>query len=112
VPRHSHIATLRSNENAEFARRLRRDMTNAERRLWRFLRAHRLEGWSVRRQVPLGPFVADFVCEEAGVIIEIDGGQHAERTSVDEERTRWLEANGYRVVRFWNNEVLGTSTEC
>ncbi len=81
-------------------------MTDAETRLWYYLRARCLNGWKFRRQVPLGDYVADFLCEEARIIVEIDGGQHAEREEADRERTRWLERQGYRVVRFWNNEVL------
>ena len=57
--------------------------------------------------MPLGPYVADFLCEEARVIVEVDGGQHADRTEADRVRSQWLEARGYKVVRFWNDEVLG-----
>jgi very-short-patch-repair endonuclease len=82
-------------------------MTDAERKLWYHLRGGRFDGWKFRRHVPLGPYVADFLCEAARVVVEVDGGQHAERISRDEGRTRWLEERGYRVVRFWNDEVLG-----
>lgn len=90
------------------ARSLRRKMTDAERRLWHELKAHRLEGLHFRPQVPLGPFIADFVCHAHKLIIEVDGGQHNERADLarDEARTRWLNAIGYRVLRLWNVDVL------
>ncbi len=88
------------------ARRLWREMTDAERKLWQVLRAHRFRGAGFRRQVPLGPYIADFVCHARRLVIEVDGGQHSGSTS-DAVRDEWLEAEGYRVLRFWNNEVLG-----
>ena len=81
-------------------------MSDAERRIWYFVRAGRFAGRKFRRQVPVGPFVADFLCESAMLIVEVDGGQHDERRHEDQERTRWLVARGYRVVRFWNNDVM------
>ena len=81
-------------------------MTDAERMLWYRLRASRLQGWKFRRQVPLGRYVVDFLCEEAHLIVEVDGGQHAERVENDSVRTQWLSAQGYAVIRFWNNDVL------
>jgi very-short-patch-repair endonuclease len=81
-------------------------MTDAERKLWYYLRAGRFQGYKFRRQVPLGSFVADFLCESARLIVEVDGGQHAERIERDTARTQWLEAQGYVVMRFWNNDVL------
>ena len=69
------------------------------------LRAHRLDGLSFRRQVPIGRFVVDFVCQDRRLIIELDGGQHAESVA-DMERDRWLQSKGYRVLRFWNSDVL------
>jgi very-short-patch-repair endonuclease len=86
------------------ARRLRREMTDAERALWRMLREH-FADWHFRRQVPIRHFIADFASHRAKLIIEIDGGQHS--AEVDAGRTRILEQEGYRVLRFWNNEVLG-----
>jgi very-short-patch-repair endonuclease len=80
-------------------------MTDAEQRLWSALRAHRLDGLSFRRQAPIGSFIVDFVCHERRLIIEIDGGQHAE-SERDVERDRWLASKGYRVLRFWNSDVL------
>lgn len=87
------------------ARTMRHGGTDAEGRLWQALRARQLQGAKFRRQVPLGDYVADFLCFEARLIVEVDGGQHSlER---DGARTAWLESQGFRVVRFWNNEVLG-----
>jgi very-short-patch-repair endonuclease len=88
------------------ARRLRRDQTDAERKLWFRLRDRRLDGLKFRRQVPIDRYVVDFCCESARLIVELDGGQHAERSAEDAARTAALEARGYLVLRFWNNEVL------
>ena len=88
------------------ARKLRRNPTDAESRLWTRLRRKQIDGHRFRRQVPLGPYVADFVCLEARLIIEVDGGQHDERAALDAQRTAWLEANRFRVLRFWNNDVM------
>jgi very-short-patch-repair endonuclease len=88
------------------ARRLRRDQTDAERKLWFRLRDRRLGGLKFRRQMPVGRFVVDFCREAARLIIEVDGGQHGERLEQDADRTRILEAMGYLVLRFWNNDVL------
>ena len=85
-------------------------MTDAEQRLWYHLRAGRFQGWKFRRQVPLGPYVVDFLCEQARLIVEVDGGQHAELIERDLARTEWLIAQGYEVIRFWNNDVL-TNTD-
>ena len=85
---------------------LRQNITDAESSIWRILRLAQMDGHRFRRQVPFGQYIADFVCYNARLIIEIDGGQH-ERSSPDEaKRTRFLENQGYRVLRFWNNEVL------
>ena len=86
---------------------LRRAMTEAERRLWQMLRSRQTQGCRFRRQVPIGRFIADFVCYEAKLIVEIDGGQHDPPTEEEASRTRFLEGEGYRMLRFWNNEVLG-----
>jgi lysyl-tRNA synthetase class 2 len=88
------------------ARRLRCDQTDAERKLWFRLRDRRLGGLKFRRQMPVGRFVVDFCREAARLIIEVDGGQHGERLEQDADRTRILEAMGYLVLRFWNNDVL------
>ena len=81
-------------------------MTDAERLLWQHLRNRQLGGWKFRRQCPIGPFIVDFVCPEKKVIVEVDGGQHAETVVEDAERSKYLTEQGYRIVRFWNNEVL------
>ncbi len=88
------------------ARELRRDSTEAERALWALLRAHRLDGHKFRRQVPIGPYIVDFLCHERRLIIEVDGGQHADDTAYDTRRTAYLAARGYRVLRLWNTDLL------
>ena len=87
------------------ARRLRREMTEAEKKLWHHIRADQLEENRFRRQVPVGPYVLDFCCLRKKLAIEVDGGQHAEN-ACDLVRTRWLERNGFQMLRFWNNDVL------
>ena len=87
------------------ARKLRGDMTDAERRLWSHLRASQLDGAKFTRQLPIGDVVVDFACRSARLAVELDGGQHAENAA-DDARTAIIEAHGYRVIRFWNNEVL------
>ena len=88
------------------ARRLRRDQTDPERKLWSLLRGRQLVDVKFRRQCPIDRYVADFACMEARLIVELDGGQHADRAAYDAERTRVLELLGWRVVRFWNHEVI------
>ncbi len=88
------------------ARALRHDLTDAERLLWRHLRNRALYGHKFRRQHPVGRYIVDFVCIEQRVVVEIDGGQHATQVVEDEERTVYLESKGFRVLRFWNNDVL------
>lgn len=92
----------------ERARTLRRNQTAAERTLWRALRGKRLDGHRFRRQHPMGRYVVDFICLEKKLIVEVDGGQHGEdkQQHHDRERDAWLEAAGYRVVRYWNTDVL------
>jgi very-short-patch-repair endonuclease len=87
------------------ARTLRLRMTDAERKLWLALRDRRFAQFKFRRQVPIGPFIADFVCFEARPVIEVDGGQHA-GSFADKRRDRWFAANDFRLLRFWNNDVL------
>ena len=91
---------------APLARKLRATQTEAERKLWSQLRRRQLEGFRFRRQQPMGRYVVDFFCAEAQLIVEVDGGQHATESGL---RQRWLEARGYRVIRFWNNDVLGNT---
>ena len=90
--------------NLERARSLRKDMTDAERKLWRCLRGGQLDGFRFRRQHPIPPYVVDFCCVEKKLIIELDGSQHGEAT--DAGRTRFLESQGWRVLRFWDNDAL------
>ena len=87
------------------ARAMRKQPTPAERRLWQRLRNRQLGGLKFRRQLPLGPYIADFACKGPAVIIECDGGQHAEN-AYDARRDAWFAAEGYRVFRFWNGEIL------
>jgi len=88
------------------ARRLRKNQTDAESRLWQRLRNRSLVGCKFRRQHPIGPYIADFVCIERRLVIEVDGGQHAAQVEADNSRTAYLESKGFRVVRFWNHQVL------
>jgi adenine-specific DNA-methyltransferase len=88
------------------ARALRRNMTDAERKIWEILRPRQMAGHKFRRQVPLGRYIADFACHELRLIVEIDGGQHDLTAASEIERTEFLQSEGYRVLRFWNNEVL------
>ncbi len=89
-----------------FARRLRRTQTDAERKLWAHLRDRQLCGAKFRRQHPIGKYITDFCCVEIGLIIELDGSQHMQQVQADQRRSRYLEQRGYRVLRFWDNEVL------
>lgn len=93
--------TLRS-----YAKELRRKQTDAERVLWMRLRARQVNGLKFRRQHPIGRYIADFCCPEKCLVIEIDGGQHMNRTFADERRTEFLVQEGYRVLRYWNHDVL------
>ena len=92
-----------------YARNLRRSQTSAERKLWFLLRDRRLAGFKFRRQHPVGPFIVDFCCTEARVIVELDGGHHSLTHDSDTARSGYLTGQGYRVLRFWNNEVLGNT---
>jgi very-short-patch-repair endonuclease len=90
----------------DFAKGLRSNMTEAEHRLWYYLRGHRFLGLKFKRQKPMGRYIVDFICIEQRLVIELDGGQHQEQAVRDAERDSWLAEQGYRVLRFWNNEVL------
>ena len=90
----------------ERARRLRREQTEAEQRLWIHLRAKRMMGGKFRRQHPIGKYIVDFSCIERGLILEADGGQHADQVEADQRRTAFLVERGFRVLRFWDNEVF------
>ena len=88
------------------ARRMRRAATDAESALWRQLRSGRLAGHKFKRQQPIGSFIVDFVCFARKLVIEVDGGQHTDAQAADLVRTRWLESQEFRVIRFWNDDVL------
>src|SRR5262249_21141562 len=88
------------------ARSLRQQMTEAEKSVWQMMRSRQIGGHRFRRPGPFGRYIADFACHEARLIIEIDGGQHDQASAEEAERTRFLESQGYRVLRFWSNEVL------
>ena len=90
----------------QLAKALRKRLTDAERLLWRHLRNRELGGWKFRRQYPVGPFIVDFICVEKNLVIEVDGGQHAENEESDLQRSAFLNKMGYRIFRFWNNQVL------
>ena len=90
------------------ARTLRMNMTDAEKCLWAVLRGRRLRGYKFRRQRPVGPYILDFVCIEYRLVIEADGGQHADNAQ-DDVRTAWLAKAGWRVIRFWKNDILSNS---
>jgi very-short-patch-repair endonuclease len=88
------------------ARNLRKRQTRAEELLWRNLRARQLEDAKFRRQVPLGDYIVDFISFEKKIVIELDGGRHAEAAARDAERDAWLKGRGYNVLRFWDNELF------
>ena len=95
----------------ERARSLRREMTEPENRIWYFLRNRRLNGYKFVREYVIGPYIADFVCRDKKLIVEIDGSQHMEAVEYDQKRTNYLVANGYRVIRFWNNEIFNNTQD-
>jgi very-short-patch-repair endonuclease len=92
--------------NHQFARRLRKNMTDAEQHLGQRLRYCQVGEYKFRRQAPIGIYVVDFVCFERKLIVELGGGQHAEQETKDVERTRWLNRQGFQVLRFWNHEIF------
>ena len=93
--------------NIELARKLRKNLTQQERKLWNILRKHQFYGFEFRRQYPIGDYIVDFVCREKKIIIELDGGQHNDDKNIeyDAKRTEFLSNKGYRVIRFWNNDI-------
>jgi very-short-patch-repair endonuclease len=93
------------------ARQLRQNATDAERLLWRKLRFWQIDGLKFRRQQPLGQYIVDFVCLEKRLVIEVDGGQHAENANYDTQRDDWLRDQGFAVLRFWNHDVLKNITD-
>ena len=92
--------------STDFARQLRKNSTDAERLIWNNLRNRSLEGVKFRRQQSFGPYIVDFIAAEKKLVIELDGGQHAANKVLDKDRDHYIESEGYRVLRFWNNEVL------
>ena len=90
----------------ERSQQLRKNMTDAEQALWARLRRRQVLDCKFRRQHPLGSYIVDFVCLERKLIVELDGGQHLEQAGYDQQRSQWLEQRGYRVIRFWDNQVL------
>ena len=86
------------------AKHMRGEPTETEHRLWQIVRGKRLAGWKFRRQVRLGAYTPDFVCHRAKLIVEVDGGHHCEED--DGDRDSWLKSQGYRVLRFWNNDIF------
>jgi very-short-patch-repair endonuclease len=102
-------ATKNSMRNAiaqSRAKELRSRATNAEQYLWQYLRRRQLAGYRFRRQVPIGNYIADFACLEAALVVELDGGQHQQDAKYDERRDHQIAASGFRVLRFWDNEVF------
>jgi very-short-patch-repair endonuclease len=100
-----HPSPMREGQNRTRARHLRKTATDAERLLWRQLRAKQLQGFRFRRQVSVGPYFADFACLEAKLIVEVDGGQH-NQAGADSTRDQFLRSAGFRVMHVWNNEVM------
>ncbi|MBS3791153.1 endonuclease domain-containing protein [Candidatus Bipolaricaulota bacterium] len=94
-----------ADERQELAKELRKNQTNAEKLLWSKLRDEQLEGVKFRRQQPIGDYIVDFVTFDLDLVIEVDGGQHLD-DEIDEQRDKWLEGEGFTVIRFWNNQVL------
>ena len=90
----------------QLARKLRRNSTDAELKLWKAIRNSQIKNSRFRRQHIIGPFIVDFICPEKRLIIELDGGQHNEQVLQDQERTLFLEKQGFRVLRFWNNQIF------
>ena len=100
------MGVMKNRNSTQNARTLRKQATEAEKFLWSKLRGRQIEGWKFRRQQPIGSFVADFVCLERKLVIELDGGQHAEQKWRDRQRDTWMEEEGFEVLRFWNNELF------
>jgi very-short-patch-repair endonuclease len=98
----------RDKNQRDFARSLRNNSTDAERKLWNVLRAEKLKGYKFRRQAAIGDYVVDFVCFSHKLVVELDGGQHneAEHKQYDEKRSNWLYSRGFHVLRFWNHDVF------
>lgn len=100
------VIFISQNSTTKKARKLRKNMTDAEQKLWSHLRHKQVGGYKFRRQFPLDSYVVDFICLEKKLIIEIDGGQHNNESEYENKRTEFLESQGYTILRFWNNDVL------
>ena len=100
------MARSYTQQTLERAKTLRQSRTDAEGLLWHYLRRKQLDGYKFRRQQPIGPYIVDFACMSRKLVIELDGGQHAERHAYDEKRDDYLRGKGYRMLRFWNKEVF------
>src|SRR5437879_4873925 len=98
-------------QKLDFAKKLRKDQTDTEKRLWRLLRSRQLAGYKFRRQRVIGPYIVDLCCLTPKLVIELDGGQHQENMAYDEERTSYLINQGFQVIRFWDNEILQHSDD-
>ena len=94
-------------KNTEIAKNLRRNLTPQERKIWQILRNHQFYGYEIRRQYPISDYVVDFICRDKRIIIEVDGGQHNQDKNIESDtiRTKKLEELGYKVIRFWNNDI-------
>ncbi|MHB1381499.1 MAG: endonuclease domain-containing protein [Thermoleophilia bacterium] len=103
------MGVTEKNKLTNLSRNLRKNSTDAERILWRRLRARQLAGYRFRRQQPVGKYIVDFVCFEKRLIIEVDGGQHAEQAAADSIRDNWLESQGFLVLRVWNNDAISNT---
>ncbi|MEN8168461.1 MAG: endonuclease domain-containing protein [Pseudomonadota bacterium] len=97
---------MNRNHQRIFAKKLRKNLTEAEQTLWHRLRRNQIHGCKFRRQCPIDQFIVDFVCFEKMLVVELDGGQHSETIETDQQRTNRLSKLGFRVIRFWNHEVL------
>jgi len=100
------VAVKSHNSLTQYAKELRNNTTDTERLLWRHLRNSQLEGVKFRRQQPIEAYIVDFISFDKKIVIELDGGQHSENVTYDEQRDACLRVNGYTVLRFWNNEVI------
>lgn len=101
------MSKTNQNPTQALARHLRANLTDAERLIWGKIRRRQLNGLRFRSQCPIGPYVVDFVCFEFRLVVEVDGGQHVERAEYDHDRDNWLCSQGFRVLRYWNHDVLG-----
>lgn len=100
------METKNNKMHRDLARSLRKSMTAEEQQLWKLLRKHQLNGHRFRRQMPIGRYIADFVCLEARLVIELDGHHHANQQDYDKERDNWMQQQQFTVLRFWNDEIM------